>query len=73
MFLKSKKGLVGWIMVFASVFVWLLVVALWYKPSPVLDPSDKTNMMVAFWWTLVCAACAFIGLRIEKKRLNEEA
>lgn len=68
MMLESKKGLVGWLVVFSAFFVWLIILVVWYNPSPVLDPSDKSNVLIVLWWTVVCGICVFIGLRIEKTR-----
>ena len=67
--LASKRGLVGWIVVIAALFAWIIVIAIWYKdPEPILDLSDKTNILIALWWTVVCGICVFVGLRIEKAR-----
>jgi hypothetical protein len=66
--MKGRGGLAGLGVVFAAIFVWVIVVALWYKPAPLLDLTDQTNMFITLWWTAICGICVFIGLRIEKTR-----
>ena len=66
----GKRGLVGWLVIIASLFVWIVVIGLWYKPEDVLNLSDRSNILIALWWTIVCGVCVFVGLRIEKNRTS---
>lgn len=68
--LQNKRGLAGYIVVIAALILWVVVVVIWYnsQPLPQLDLTDKKNMFIVVWWTLVCILCAFIGLRMEKAR-----
>ncbi|HLC53415.1 MAG TPA: hypothetical protein VJK03_02630 [Candidatus Nanoarchaeia archaeon] len=65
--LTSRRGLVGWLVVLAAFFVWIIVIVLWYRPN-MLDLSDKTNLLIAGWWTIIAGVCIFIGIRMEKIR-----
>ena len=68
--LESKRGMVGWTIVIAAFFVWIIVIAFWYKnPEPVLNLTDKTSILIALWWTIVCGICVFVGMRMEKERV----
>ena len=67
----SRRGLVGWVVVFAAIFVWLIVIGYWYGPRPTLDLADRTDILIALWWTIVCGICVFIGMRIEKVKVTE--
>ena len=64
----SKRGFAGLAVVFAAMFVWIIIVTLWYRPASLLDLTDQTNMFITLWWTAICGICVFIGLRIEKNR-----
>lgn len=64
--ISSRRGLVGWGMIFASFFAWIIVITMWYQPSNQLDLTEKTTLTIALWWTAICGACAFIGLYLEK-------
>ncbi|MBS3089659.1 hypothetical protein J4461_02125 [Candidatus Pacearchaeota archaeon] len=66
--MHSKRGLAGWILIFASLIVWLIIIIVWYRPSSVLDLTDKTNLFIVIWWSIVCIICLFIGYRIERRR-----
>ena len=66
--LAQRRGLAGWLMALAAVVVWIVVVAMWYRPASVLDPTDQTNLFIVLWWTIVCGACVFVGIRFEKIR-----
>ncbi|OGW75289.1 MAG: hypothetical protein A3J72_03400 [Nitrospirae bacterium RIFCSPHIGHO2_02_FULL_40_19] len=66
--MSSKRGLAGLAVVFAAMFVWIIIVTFWYQPASLLDLTDQTNMFITLWWTAICGICVFIGLRIEKGR-----
>ena len=69
--MRGRKGIAGWLVVFAAIIVWIIVIGYWYGPRPMLDPTDKTDVFIALWWTIVCGICVFIGLRIEKVRATQ--
>lgn len=66
--MRGRNGLGGLGVVFAAIFVWIVVVTLWYKPTSLLDLTDQTNMFITLWWTGICGICVFIGLQMEKSR-----
>lgn len=66
--MDSRRGLAGLAVVFAAIFVWIIIVTLWYRPASLLDLTDQTNMFITLWWTAICGICVFIGLRMEKSR-----
>ena len=66
--MNGKRGLVGLLVIFAALFVWIVIVTVWYRPASVLDLTDNTNMFIALWWTVICGICVFIGLQVEKQR-----
>lgn len=69
--MREKRGAAGLLVVYAAIFVWLMTVAVWYRPASVLDLTDNTNMLIALWWTVVCGICVFVGLQIEKSRAEQ--
>ena len=66
--IHSRRGLAGFAVVCAAVFVWIIIVTLWYQPASLLDLSDNTNLLIALWWTIICGVSVFIGLQIEKNQ-----
>jgi|YelNatPaOPRAMG01_1025707.scaffolds.fasta_scaffold38089_3 hypothetical protein len=70
---NQKKGMVGYVIVAASLVLWLVVILVWYNTQPTseLDLTENKNLFVALWWTIVCALCAFIGLRMEKIKATQ--
>lgn len=67
----NKRGFAGWLVVLSAFFVWIIVVTVWYDPAPAIDVADKTNILIALWWTVICGVCVFIGLGLERKRMEE--
>ncbi len=65
---ESRRGFAGLAVVFAALFVWVIVVTFWYHPASLLDLTDQTNLFITLWWTGICGICVFIGLRIEKEQ-----
>jgi len=66
-----KRGMVGWSMVLASFFMWVMIVTVWYDSAPALDLVSNRNLTIAIWWTVVCGACVFVGLKMEKVKAIE--
>ena len=50
----NKRGFAGWLVVLSAFFVWIIVVTVWYDPAPAIDVADKTNILIALWWTVIC-------------------
>ena len=67
----NKRGFAGWLIVLAALFVWIIVVTVWYDPAPAIDLADKTTLLIALWWTVMCGVCVFIGLGMERKKSEE--
>lgn len=65
--LLNKRGITGWILVVASLILWVIIAAFWYGPPSELNPMDQSNVVVLFFWTIVCGVCIYIGIRLEKK------